>query len=154
MIPQRGLIRVDDEIRTRDPNLGKVMRYRCATSTLCSTHRPEDSLLFARQVAAVIASARPVERRGREERTTLSPKPFLGQQPATTDYACCVRTSRATPHCNGSGWSLLVLFDQTNPIRSLCNLQSQRLEVETISIARGMRESNSRNRLGRRVLYH
>ena len=24
--------RADDEIRTRDPNLGKVMRYHCATS--------------------------------------------------------------------------------------------------------------------------
>jgi hypothetical protein len=26
--------RADDEIRTRDPHLGKVMRYRCATSAL------------------------------------------------------------------------------------------------------------------------
>ena len=26
------LTRADDEIRTRDPNLGKVMRYHCATS--------------------------------------------------------------------------------------------------------------------------
>ena len=26
------LIRADDEIRTRDPHLGKVMRYHCATS--------------------------------------------------------------------------------------------------------------------------
>lgn len=25
-------VRADDEIRTRDPHLGKVMRYRCATS--------------------------------------------------------------------------------------------------------------------------
>lgn len=25
----------DDEIRTRDPNLGKVMRYHCATSARC-----------------------------------------------------------------------------------------------------------------------
>ena len=27
-------IRADDEIRTRDPHLGKVMRYHCATSAL------------------------------------------------------------------------------------------------------------------------
>jgi hypothetical protein len=26
--------RADDEIRTRDPHLGKVMRYHCATSAL------------------------------------------------------------------------------------------------------------------------
>ncbi len=26
--------RADDEIRTRDPNLGKVVRYHCATSAL------------------------------------------------------------------------------------------------------------------------
>lgn len=30
------LIRADDEIRTRDPHLGKVMRYHCATSALLS----------------------------------------------------------------------------------------------------------------------
>lgn len=29
--PRTG-VRADDEIRTRDPHLGKVMRYRCATS--------------------------------------------------------------------------------------------------------------------------
>ena len=28
--------RADDEIRTRDPHLGKVMRYHCATSA-CTT---------------------------------------------------------------------------------------------------------------------
>ena len=28
------LTRADDEIRTRDPHLGKVMRYHCATSAL------------------------------------------------------------------------------------------------------------------------
>ena len=27
-------LRADDEIRTRDPNLGKVVRYHCATSAL------------------------------------------------------------------------------------------------------------------------
>jgi hypothetical protein len=37
LLPKRnGLsadsIRADDEIRTRDPHLGKVMRYHCATS--------------------------------------------------------------------------------------------------------------------------
>ena len=30
--------RADDEIRTRDPHLGKVMRYHCATSA-CSRYR-------------------------------------------------------------------------------------------------------------------
>jgi hypothetical protein len=29
-----GRTRADDEIRTRDPHLGKVMRYHCATSAL------------------------------------------------------------------------------------------------------------------------
>ena len=28
----RNPLRADDEIRTRDPNLGKVVRYHCATS--------------------------------------------------------------------------------------------------------------------------
>lgn len=33
--PETG-VRADDEIRTRDPHLGKVMRYRCATSACLS----------------------------------------------------------------------------------------------------------------------
>ena len=35
------LIRADDEIRTRDPHLGKVMRYHCATSALPAFLRAE-----------------------------------------------------------------------------------------------------------------
>ena len=35
------LIRADDEIRTRDPHLGKVMRYHCATSALPALLRAE-----------------------------------------------------------------------------------------------------------------
>jgi hypothetical protein len=35
------LIRADDEIRTRDPHLGKVMRYHCATSALLAFLRAE-----------------------------------------------------------------------------------------------------------------
>jgi hypothetical protein len=31
--------RADDEIRTRDPNLGKVVRYHCATSALLASVR-------------------------------------------------------------------------------------------------------------------
>src|SRR4029078_707752 len=34
-------IRADDEIRTRDPHLGKVMRYHCATSALPAFLRAE-----------------------------------------------------------------------------------------------------------------
>ena len=35
-LPQRYFYtRADDEIRTRDPNLGKVVRYHCATSANC-----------------------------------------------------------------------------------------------------------------------
>ena len=33
-----GFTRADDEIRTRDPHLGKVMRYHCATSAFLSPH--------------------------------------------------------------------------------------------------------------------
>ena len=32
-------LRADDEIRTRDPHLGKVMRYHCATSALPASLR-------------------------------------------------------------------------------------------------------------------
>ena len=32
---QKAVTRADDEIRTRDPHLGKVMRYHCATSAFC-----------------------------------------------------------------------------------------------------------------------
>ena len=32
LVDRETLPRADDEIRTRDPHLGKVMRYHCATS--------------------------------------------------------------------------------------------------------------------------
>ena len=36
----RDSLRADDGIRTRDPHLGKVMRYHCATSARSGTSLP------------------------------------------------------------------------------------------------------------------
>ncbi len=42
------LIRADDEIRTRDPHLGKVMRYHCATSALLRISACRETLTDSR----------------------------------------------------------------------------------------------------------
>ena len=68
--PEGTSTRADDEIRTRDPHLGKVMRYHCATSAEHDRSR---------------ALRRPLSRRRRELYPTpaVSPKsfPFTGRVP-------------------------------------------------------------------------
>ena len=67
----------EDGIRTRDPHLGKVMRYRCATSALGTTlSRPRQEPTKARRTGA---RARLRARRGRPNR-----RPRLARFPTCT----------------------------------------------------------------------
>src|SRR2546426_4711719 len=46
----RPALRADDGIRTRDPHLGKVMRYRCATSAFDERFYPSPGTTFNRSL--------------------------------------------------------------------------------------------------------
>ena len=48
---KKAVTRADDEIRTRDPHLGKVMRYHCATSALLALLRAWTTLSDALRIS-------------------------------------------------------------------------------------------------------
>jgi hypothetical protein len=65
-LPQRYIYtRADDEIRTRDPHLGKVMRYHCATSALSF-----DTDCFVAAKPALLRARKTLPERSRQNQTT------------------------------------------------------------------------------------
>ena len=62
VLPEENLTftRADDEIRTRDPHLGKVMRYHCATSALPASLRALTTLSDALRMSQLHYAARQI----------------------------------------------------------------------------------------------
>ena len=75
-------LRADDEIRTRDPHLGKVMRYHCATSATAHISAClEDSTASWRAPCTQVSMTR---RPGRLRTGQTAPVVGFGRRPRTT----------------------------------------------------------------------
>jgi hypothetical protein len=92
--PGPDFTRADDEIRTRDPHLGKVMRYHCATSALaripaclktlthgCRRNQFERQKRVARACPASVATATGRPQHPQFNGPMSAPAPRVGRRP-------------------------------------------------------------------------